>query len=60
MKSIMPFSLKPGKVTVPGSTFLGDIYIRDGSGRGRGSGSLFDMFDDPFFGEVWPEEKGKP
>ncbi len=44
------FPTKPGKVTVPGSTFLGDIYIRDGSGRGRGSGSLFDMFDDPFFG----------
>ena len=44
------FPTKPGKVTVPGSTFVGDIYIRDGSGRRRGTGSLFDMFDDPFFG----------
>ncbi|MBG07233.1 MAG: hypothetical protein CME68_00605 [Halobacteriovoraceae bacterium] len=44
------FPTKPGKVNISESTFAGDIYIRDGSGRRRGSGSLFDMFDDPFFG----------
>ena len=44
------FPTKPGKLTISESTFLGDVYISDSSGRRRGSGSLLDMFDDPFFG----------